>query len=168
MKLICAPLRHQVLKTAADLKVVLFSQADQPDRGSAGGALAEVIRLKHLQPSQRAWDLLSVALSAIAADTGVSRSSSSDGWTRDIDLTIAVQDAAFWTSQQKLLESALRFLTTDRWNVSFVGDGAGPPVPLTPREPDADSVVLLSGGLDSLVGAIDLTTRQSMKPFAVS
>ncbi len=168
MRLVCAPPKHDLLNADADLAVVLFSQADQPGRASAGGALAEEVRLKHLQPSQRAWDVLSIALSAIVADTGVSRDTSPDGWTRDIDLTVAVADEVFWTAQQEHLERILRFLTTDRWNVTFVGSGAVPPIPRKRREPNADSVVLLSGGLDSLVGAIDLTTRHNKRPFAVS
>lgn len=168
MRLVCAPLKHELLEETADLKVVLFSQADQPGRASGGGALAEGVRLKHLQPSQRAWDLLSIALSVIVADTGVSRDKSPDGWTRDIDLTVAVDDGAFWASQRELIARILWFLTTDRWSLSFVGDGAVPPTPRKRREPAADSVVLLSGGLDSLVGAIDLTTQHNRKPFAVS
>lgn len=168
MRLVCAPLKHELLETGADLKVVLFSQADQPGRASAGGALAERVRLKNLQPGQRAWDLVSIALSVIVADTGVSRDTSPDGWTRDIELVVAVEDSAFWTSQCEPLEQVLRYLTTDRWSVSFVGEGAVPPTPRKQRQPAADSVVLLSGGLDSFVGTIDLTTRHGKRPFAVS
>jgi 7-cyano-7-deazaguanine synthase in queuosine biosynthesis len=64
------------------------------------------------------------------------------------------------------VNGALAFLTTDRWRVEFT-QGALPPTVEESIPPDEDCVVLLSGGLDSLVGAIDLVAA-GKKPLAVS
>jgi 7-cyano-7-deazaguanine synthase in queuosine biosynthesis len=61
----------------------------------------------------------------------------------------------------------LSYLTTDRWSVEFVGGGYMPPPPRTSNYPKEDSVVLLSGGLDSFIGAVDLAAS-GKKPLAVS
>ncbi|HEV2146528.1 MAG TPA: Qat anti-phage system QueC-like protein QatC [Longimicrobiaceae bacterium] len=128
--------------------------------------MAEVIR-RRLDPAPRAWDLLSLALSVITADFAGSRDDSPDGWTREFDLEIAVADPDFWNSQADAISQALAFLTTDRWRLRFHAGGALPAPPDRPIHPEEDSVVLLSGGLDSLVGSIDLVAS-GRRPLAVS
>lgn len=169
MKLICAPLDYDFDGAGdSDLEVILYAHADRKDRGGVGGNLRSVISRLKLKPAPRAWDFLSIALSVIAADTGVSRSKSPDGWTRELDLSVAVADAPFWTSRKELLSNALRFLTTDIWRLNFLDGGILPTPPKLPTMPGEDCVALLSGGLDSLVGVIDLTTREKLKPYVVS
>jgi hypothetical protein len=116
----------------------------------------------------RAWDLLSIVLAVVAADTGVRRKESPDGWTRELNLHVAVNDPVFWTSQKELIEQQLRFLTTDLWECSFNSGGIAPQPIRSPILPTEDCVVLLSGGQDSLVGVLDLVTRERLYPFAVS
>jgi hypothetical protein len=72
-----------------------------------------------------------------------------------------------WNNQASLIERLLCFLTTDRWRVGFVGGGLSPVPERKPVWPNEDCVVLVSGGLDSLVGAIDLVAAER-RPFAVS
>src|SRR3546814_4203497 len=120
-----------------------------------------------LHAAPRAWDFLSLALAVVTADVAVWRSESADGWTREIDLSIAVADPDFWNGQAAPLEAALKFLSTDRWRLRFIGGGLQPAPPRQPVRPREDCVVLLSGGLDSLIGAIDLTAM-GRKPLAVS
>jgi 7-cyano-7-deazaguanine synthase in queuosine biosynthesis len=95
------------------------------------------------------------------------RDHSPDGWTREFDIEIAVADPAFWVGQAAALAEALAFLTTDRWTLHFHGGGMLPAPPRDPVRPAEDCVVLLSGGLDSLVGAIDLAAS-GRQPFAIS
>lgn len=169
MKVVCAPLAHGFRRRPArDLEIVLYGQADQNRRGTAGSSIAETIRRLKLHPAPRAWDLLSIALSVIGADTSVRRNESPDGWTRQIDLQISVSDPVFWTSQNTILNQQLRFLTNDLWQCSFADGGLLPTQPQTPTLPDDDCIALLSGGLDSLVGALDLVTRETRRPFLVS
>ena len=72
-----------------------------------------------------------------------------------------------WDSVKIQLQNTLRFLTGDYWNLTFIQGGNPPEKPKKRGEYDADCVSLLSGGLDSLVGAIDLAT-DGRKPILVS
>lgn len=169
MRVVCAPMaRGFGRRTAGDLQVVLYSQPDNEARGTAGSGIQDTIRRQKLRPVARAWDLLSIALSVIAADTGILRNASADGWTRQIELCVAVSDPDFWTAQSRLLEDQLRFLTNDLWRCTFIDGGFRPEPPRTPVFPDEDCVSLLSGGLDSLVGALDLVGRDGRRPYTVS
>ncbi|MGH9428404.1 MAG: Qat anti-phage system QueC-like protein QatC, partial [Terriglobia bacterium] len=160
MKIVCAPLDFRS-KTgvSADLEVVVYSHPDKQTRGGIGANIRETIARLKLKPTQRAWDFLSIALAVLAADTAVRRNQSPDGWTRELDLQIAVGNRAFWSSHAGLVENILRFLTTDIWRMDFLDGGIQPVPPKSPHLPEEDCVSLLSGGLDSLVGAVDLATR---------
>ena len=59
------------------------------------------------------------------------------------------------------------YLTTDCWVIQFVGGGHLPKPPQAPIRPTEDCVTLLSGGLDSLIGVIDITAA-GKKVLAVS
>src|SRR2546425_1141086 len=82
-------------------------------RRGGGSGIPDVTRRLKLLPVPRAWDLLSIALSVIAADISVRRDESEDGWTRQIELSVAVADTTFWTAQSGLVQELLRFLTND-------------------------------------------------------
>ncbi|WP_367394242.1 Qat anti-phage system QueC-like protein QatC [Pseudomonas sp. X4] len=166
MKFICGPAGFHVPGDDGAMQVVIYGKAE-PGQVSVGGYARELIDRAHLEISPRAWDFLSIALSVVAADFTAIRAQSADGWTRVIELEISVQDPVFWNSQARGLENALRFLTTDKWTLSFHPGGFGPPAQLQALHPTEDSVVLLSGGLDSLIGAIDLVA-QGVRPYAVS
>lgn len=168
MKIVCAPEDYDFSSNSSDLDVVLFGHTDAPNAGSIGATARHIIQKEKLEPAAHAWDLLSLALSVIAADTGIQRSYSPDGWTREFDLRVAVSDPSFWTTQIGLIENLLRILSTDIWNVDFMGGGVLPAPRKPSFQPDQDSVVLLSGGLDSLIGGIDLVHAHSLNPYAVS
>lgn len=167
MKLICAP-EHIPVPPAGDaLRVILYGQAGHAGQGSAGAsAKADILRAR-LEVAPRAWDLLSLALSVVTADFAGLRERSPDGWTREFELDVAVADPAFWSGQAAALEGALAFLTTDRWRIRFFGGGLQPAPPHLPFRPPEDCVALLSGGLDSLIGVIDLA-GQGRRPLALS
>jgi hypothetical protein len=168
MRLVCAPADHPDLAgKVRDIGIVLYDQPQRLGQGSAGAAVFNQIRRRGLQPAPKAWDFLSFALSVVAADGGISRAKCVDGWTRSIDLRIAVNDPAFWTGQTALAQKMLRFLTTDIWTLEFTGGGVLPVPPKVLASPAEKCVALLSGGLDSLVGALDLAASGA-KPFLVS
>lgn len=171
MKIFCAP-RGIPISSGSDLHLVLYGQADrQPDgsrtSGSAGEAIEHRLRRLRYAPAPEAWDFLSLALAVVGADICVHRERSPDGWTRQIDLTTAVSDPHFWSSQSTQIEAALRFLSTDIWSVRFVAGGRLPDPPDDLLRPDHDCVCLLSGGMDSLIGAIDLAFADH-RPLAIS
>ena len=123
-------------------------------------------------PSECAVDVGILAACVTAADTRIERAADSqDGWTREIDLHIPVQDAALWTAGAPRLERILRFLTGDRWRLFFRQRHADYRTLVTrPRNlirPTVSSVCLFSGGLDSYVGAIDLLAAEQT-PLLVS
>ena len=169
MKLFCAP--YDCIEAGVSdshVPVALYSRVDDPDTVSIGAAVLERFRQQNFMLAPRAWDLLSISLSIIAADTAIVRDKSPDGWTRRLDMRIAVNDPSFWSSQKALLESQMQFLTTDVWTFEFVDGGITPPPPKDdPIKPDEDCICLLSGGLDSLIGAIDLSNDGKL-PYLVS
>lgn len=114
-----------------------------------------------------AWDFTTIALSVVAADKAVLRKNSADGWTRRIELSVHLQEPSVWNMNRNKLAFLLRFLTGDFWTLHFLPDGLTPPKATVKKQIDADCVCLLSGGVDSLVGAIDLTAA-GKKPLFVS
>lgn len=167
MRLACGPDGAELPGGDDIMRIVLYGQPRAEGEGSAGDAVKSEIQRRRLDPAPRAWDLLSIALSVVTADFAALRDKSPDGWTREIELDIAVADAPFWSGQARALAEALAFLTTDRWILRFHEGGMLPAPPREPVRPPENCVVLLSGGLDSLIGAIDLTTA-GHKPFAIS
>jgi hypothetical protein len=125
-----------------------------------GRALADLARL-YVQPSEIGIDLLVLAAHVHAADTRISRrSDSQDGWTREIRLVVPVADPERWAATAPIFERMLRFLTGDRWTLGFRTRPRrfARLAPIRrPRLLDLpfDTLALFSGGLDSLIGAID-------------
>ncbi|MDE0113807.1 MAG: hypothetical protein OXN84_16155 [Albidovulum sp.] len=125
-----------------------------------------------LRPSERAIDLVLLAALVHAGDTRVSRSTNSqDGWTREIDLYVPVSTPKAWTDVAHNIEGLLKYLTGDRWRVFFRAQKvrrAATPTQANGLSIDAlTEVSLLSGGLDSLIGAINLLAN-GKNPFFVS
>ncbi|WP_420628640.1 Qat anti-phage system QueC-like protein QatC [Candidatus Leptofilum sp.] len=118
-------------------------------------------------------DLLVVAGIVYVVDQLVSRNYFPDNWTRDLSLAIPVQDPTLWGSVSELLADALQFLTGDSWQFDFSSrDGAiyhGRERQLRVKHLyPASTACLFSGGLDSLVGAIDLLEEQDAPVTLVS
>ena len=167
MKLVCALKDHAFPEAEDTLGVVLYDAATTDNRGSVGGAVKYQTLKDKLVPAPRAWDLLSLALAVTAADLAGHRGESPDGWTREFELEVATIDPVFWNAHRDLINRLLEFLTTDKWRVAFIDGGFQPAPDKQPVRPNEDCVVLLSGGLDSLVGYIDLVTS-GRRPLAVS
>lgn len=89
-----------------------------------------------------------------------------DGWAREIEVSFPVQNLKLWVGNEVLLADALKFLTGDYWTVEFE------PIPIAnffiPKNkrwsqniPAYDkgkvsNLSLFSGGLDSLIGIINI------------
>lgn len=136
-----------------------------------GGALTS---LNHLGvfPSEIGLDLLILATHIHAADTRISRSEQSqDSWTREIRLVVPVSDPNHWQATAGTLTRMLGFLTGDCWTIGFrlrperFASIVKPSTTLLPSSFDA--VSLFSGGLDSLIGAINLL-ENGRTPLLVS
>lgn len=125
----------------------------------------EVVKLPW-SPKTLEWDLLSIALAVYGTDRFIPRCNSPDGWTRVLALEIEVVDPDPWSDQTAELEASLRFLTGDIWYLRFLPGGKQPPN-FTSRITDRDCACLFSGGLDSLIGALDLTF-DGRRPLLIS
>jgi 7-cyano-7-deazaguanine synthase in queuosine biosynthesis len=169
MKIYCTPQKDNENKYTSDLKVILFGKSGENTDGHIGDLIWNEIKREKINPSLQAWDLLSIALSVTSADYAGHRQESHDGWTRVFEMIIAVNDTNFWNAQASLLSKLFGFLTSDRWYFNFVDGGFQPEPPKTSeiKTFDNDSIVLLSGGLDSLIGIIDLIAKDHT-PVAVS
>jgi REase_DpnII-MboI len=136
---------------------------------------------KHLSP--RLVDLLEIASYVFSADCATSRGSewtdesSTEPWSRDFAFVIPVREPNFWntTNHKCLITEVLSFLSNDKYSFTFV--------PLEHDRPDQqylefgeledwlfynpERVVMFSGGLDSLAGAVE-TARSGANVVLVS
>jgi hypothetical protein len=139
-------------------------------------------RMLSNQPPRLA-DLLDIAIYVHLGDLATPRGSTilrdlGRPWRRRMRFRIPVRDAAFWNSPQagKLLHDSVRFLTGDDIAFEFVqatmqprvdayldlGED-DPPLGFKPTE-----VILFSGGLDSLAGAVDALLVKRQQAVLVS
>ncbi len=167
MKITCALSNFDFSSIASDLDVVLYGNPGNPMMGCVGAALRQAVKKEKVAPAVRAWDLLSLALAIVSSDLAGHRDRSPDGWTREFDLTVSVVDPSFWNANAATLKKMLAYLTTDRWTLRFIEGGIFPKPSQNLKHPSEDCIVLLSGGLDSYIGTIDLVA-QGRKPLAVS
>ena len=136
--------------------------------------IGTVIRqLNHLglNSSEIAIDWLILAVAVHVADTSTCRRLSPDRWTRQITLNVPVSDVEKWTEFSTHLQRTLKFLTGDHWRIEFTDRPSGLEILNKPTEgqdlKDFDCVTLFSGGLDSLIGTIDLL-KNGNRPVLVS
>lgn len=155
---------------AADIVIDMIDNFGTLDRGM--NQLLERLHKLHVRPSETAVDLMIVAASVYAADTGVSRERfADDKWTRMLELEVPVKDPDLWNGLAPKISGMLRFLTGDHWTMSFRPRPEGfeefTRLPERLDLTDFTHVSLFSGGLDSLIGAIDLIAS-GQKPLLIS
>lgn len=136
------------------------------------GQMIDQLIERGIGPSETAADLGILAATMTAADTRISRSADAqDGWTREIDLYVPVEEPSRWEVLASLLARTLKFLTGDHWRLFF--RDRDPKYKILTHKSHAlvpspfSSVCLFSGGLDSFIGAIDLFAA-GKKPVLVS
>jgi hypothetical protein len=128
------------------------------------------------QLSPRLVDLLEISSYVFSADCATRRGTewtdgqSIEAWSRDFAFLIPVRDVVFWSSEaiQSLMVEVLTFLSDDKYTFTFV--------PLKHERPyqqqylefagfdewpfhAPDRVLMFSGGLDSLAGAVETAER---------
>lgn len=135
------------------------------------------IDLRHLIQFANASSILATDFFVLAACVyGVDRlikrrKNSVDGWSRDVKVTFPVSRPALWRQQKAEIEEVLSFLTGDYWEVAFVKSELSlPPADLDKFfQGEYSQINLFSGGLDSLIGAIDILSTSPEQPvFFVS
>ena len=113
------------------------------------------------RPTRQGADMLLFGAAVYCADKATQRRDSQDSWTRDISIELPTRDTDRWHPSK--FESALNFLTGDRWHIQPYSSPRDPLLDIAgvPEGDEAvgvgvDGVCLFSGGLDSLCGVIDL------------
>lgn len=116
----------------------------------------------HGKIAEEAYGLLYLSAIVYAIDRSVDRHIYSiDGWSREFDVDIVIPKHEHFITIQDEINKMLSFLTGDYWNCRFV-DEADVVYPKFKTHTDYDNikqVILFSGGLDSLIGAIDYLSQ---------
>lgn len=110
-----------------------------------------------------ALDFLFLSSIVYVIDKIVPRMDFEDNWTRDIELEIPLSEPDKWEKAKSDLENILSFLSGDYWKLEFTTlksqlyrrTRKKEIKKILPVNCEFDGVSLFSGGLDSLVGAID-------------
>jgi 7-cyano-7-deazaguanine synthase in queuosine biosynthesis len=120
-------------------------------------------------PFQR--ELAYLAAAIYATDRRTSRKTAYNHWTRNIQIYFPVIDLEKWKQVESILNSVISFVTGDRWSITFYPTDFRHDTAEN-NHPDyhnnIDAVSLLSGGLDSFIGAIDLLEMHSTNIMFVS
>lgn len=126
------------------------------------------LRLLYRMPNffqTEALDLFYISLMVYFSDKKVLRSDYVDGWTRGFKLYVPVLNVDKWNQNRELLEKMISYLSGDIWKFEFrerqlnevesklynnIGNR------YVGKKFNPDAFCMLSGGLDSFIGAIDL------------
>ena len=114
------------------------------------------------QPADLSIDFLFISAVIYCIDKLVPRSASIDNWTRQFQVEIPVSNAGLWNQNAGGFNNAISFLTGDFWKISYRDLDCRLIRPkkvryrLFTEETIPRTISLFSGGLDSLIGAIDL------------
>jgi 7-cyano-7-deazaguanine synthase in queuosine biosynthesis len=113
--------------------------------------------------TNEALDLFYISLIVYYADRKARRSETDDAWTREFKLFIPVLELDKWEKNKSLLENLISFLSGDIWHFEFRKRGLNDKerkvsngISRYKKTITPDSFCMLSGGVDSFIGAIDL------------
>lgn len=126
-----------------------------------------------------AADLVRIAAYAYLADQSIRRGGPKDvhgkRWRRHLALSVPVTDPDVWRREPvyTALHDTLNFVSDDHWEFDFTsGAPEGGQLPLNMDKSvlhgNPDSVVLFSGGADSLCAVVDGVTKANGRPVLIS
>jgi 7-cyano-7-deazaguanine synthase in queuosine biosynthesis len=142
------------------------------DQGDQGKMLRDSVMtsLNEETPtmSNAMYDFLHLALAVYTIDQTVSRQVNGfQGWSRHFKVYFPVNDLETWQAVGTLLELYISFLSGDKWEFVFRENEeirrSTPRILQTPQ--NFTKVSLLSGGLDSFIGAVDQLSRRDKTMF---
>lgn len=145
--------------------------------------IEEVARVFLKQFSDRLLDLVEIASYVFSADCLATRNGSwalgrsAEPWSREFKYAIPVRDFGFWNDQQvvRSLSQVLNFVSDDKHDFRFEQSLSAQPAQSYLEFGDSDDwpfqgvdrVLMFSGGLDSLAGAVE-TAREGKPVVLVS
>lgn len=127
----------------------------------------ELLKTNQVTLSTAMWDLLKIGLFVYTTDQLVSRRHQGYlSWSRHFICHVPVLNPELWTRNKPIIEKMLSFLTGDFWAFNFRRDNLNVYKPYSPKNPlKITNACLLSGGLDSFIGAIDLLEAKEKIAF---
>lgn len=140
---------------------LMVSFAKAGDRAGLSNNMLETLQTATGRtPDPHVFDLLHLAGTVFSADLRVPRSVTEDRWRRRMHVYFPALRPDVLVPAVPLLGEMLGFLTGDEWSFDIREAGTiawpAPPKAAPESPPSVNAVSLFSGGLDSLVGAIDL------------
>lgn len=142
-----------------------------------GGRSTLNIDLETLLPfanlvNKEGFDFFTISAAVYGIDRFVERKHNSvDGWSRELKVSFPVHNPSKWNTCKAELNKLLSFLTGDYWNVEFRKEIFDVSKAILEKEylVQFGQINLLSGGLDSLIGALDfLKQNPKLKVLFVS
>lgn len=122
-------------------------------------AILTKMKKKKVFPSEKGFDIISLATIVYLADTRISRNKhGQDSWTREISIELPVSNINIWNNQIDVLERMLKFLTGDIWHIHFT-ERKWLLNTTSKKQNKTESYTcasLFSGGMDSLISTINL------------
>lgn len=152
--------------SSEDHLLVLHYSGGTPHERVRENVVAYIEKEYQAKLSAAVLDILYAAMSAYITDLYIPRLTAKDRWSRELTLYIPVYETSRWRRGGRDLASALNFLTGDIWTISTrPREEDSPEGSLAHESKSVDSACLLSGGLDSLTGAIDLLGNDETVAF---
>ena len=149
--------------SSSDGKTISIDLSGSDKKTGIQTNIARVLDAYGAYPSEVASELLRLGMVVFTADKSADRKIAFNKWSRYFRLFQPVADVDLWNGIKDKVEKALNFLTGDHWEIFFRQEKHKHPlseIQLQEKFPDlADPptvVALMSGGLDSFIGAIDL------------
>ncbi len=138
---------------------------------NSGGNSTLKIDMETLLPfanlvNKEVFDFFIISATVYGIDRFVERRKNSvDGWSRELKVNFPVHNISKWNTCKMELNSLLSFLTGDYWDVEFRQEIFDVPKATLDKEylVPFEQVNLFSGGLDSLIGALDFLKQNSLK-----
>ncbi|WP_230779220.1 Qat anti-phage system QueC-like protein QatC [Roseiconus lacunae] len=126
-------------------------------------------------PSDVSQDFLLVAATVYALDKLALRKDAENGWERQFRVTIPVKDSTKWSRASKTINQCVSFLSGDEWRFTFTErtnriirrKQRRRRSRIPPRYARGEFACLFSGGLDSLIGAIDALDQHKGQRIAL-
>ena len=150
--------RYEPNISAGEPRIILSLDPEEKSLAIRNNVYEQILNKAINLPSSQVFDLLNLAISVYTADLKIPRKYGEERWTRNILLHLPVVGLAKWQALLPSLTKMLGFLTGDYWEINFreYEREHFNQLRIKNQVEEVNQVSLFSGGLDSLVGAIDL------------
>jgi hypothetical protein len=149
--------------SSSDSKTLFVDLSGSDKKTGIQTNIAKVLDDYGAYPSEVATDLLKLGMVVFTADKSADRKKSFNKWSRYFRIYQPVADVSLWNGIKDKVEKALNFLTGDHWEIYFRQEKHKHPISekqLQEKFPELThlptTIALMSGGLDSFTGAVDL------------